>query len=117
MALKRNVPPTRRHTSKNARNEWRKLAPLAHANGRLTMNDARSFAQLCEYLAIATEAREAVERHGLTLETDSGGEKGNPAVQVCLQANIAAERLMRLFALDPAGRAEVERERAITQFL
>jgi P27 family predicted phage terminase small subunit len=104
--LKCPVPPTR--LSKPAREEWLRLASVAHRLGTLTEADLRGFELLTETLATERTARETVAEAGMTVPTADGGMKPHPAVRIMETARNQAARLLESFGLNPKGRSTVE---------
>jgi P27 family predicted phage terminase small subunit len=102
------VPLPAAGLSRLAREEWKKLAPVAHRLGTLTEADLRGFALLCEALGIERQAREAVASEGMTTSTADGGLKPHPAVRIMEGARRDAARLLESFGLNPKGRGTVE---------
>lgn len=93
--------------SKEAKQEWQKLAPEAFTLGTLTQADLCAFALLCETLATEKDARAILKKDGLMLETGTGSQKGHPAIKVLETARGQAHRLLESFGLTPKGRLHV----------
>lgn len=97
MPPKRGVPRAPGHLSEPQRKLWRvtvadyELAGEAHALRLLTL--------ACEALDRCAQAREAIERHGLTFEDGNGNPRARPEVAVERDARLAAARLFRELAL------------------
>jgi P27 family predicted phage terminase small subunit len=70
--------------------------------------DLRGFELLCVTLASETEAREMLQREGLTVPTADGGRKPHPAVRVAETARAQAARLLDAFGLTPQGRQSID---------
>lgn len=97
---RRPAPPA--SLSTRAREEWRRLATIAHAAGTLTARSAKSFEILCEVLATERQARELVATEGITVKTGRDGVKPHPAVRTMETARAHAAVLMKAFRLEPA---------------
>jgi P27 family predicted phage terminase small subunit len=104
----RKCPPPPARLSKYAREEWSRLAPVAHRLGTLTEADLRGFELLVETLATERTARETVGADGLTVPTADGGSKSHPAVRCMETARNQAARMLESFGLNPKGRGTVE---------
>lgn len=96
---RRPSPPA--SLSARAREEWRRLAPIAHEVGTLTARSAKSFELLVEVLATERQARQVVADEGITVKTGKDGVKPHPAVRTMEQARAHAAALMRQFRLEP----------------
>jgi P27 family predicted phage terminase small subunit len=94
--------------SELAAREWRGLAPAAAALGTLTAADLRAFELLAVTLATEAEAREVLQREGLTVSTADGGRKGHPAIKTIETARAQAARLLEAFGLTPRGRQALD---------
>ena len=88
------TPKAPSHLGDKAQAEWRRLAPIAFAQGSLTPSDVPAFGLLCETLA--TE--------GYATKTGAGGAKPHPAVRAMEQARAQAARLLAAFRLTPSSR-------------
>lgn len=87
--------------SSRARDEWARLAPIAHAAGTLSARSAKAFELLVETLATERQARQVVADEGVTVKTGQGGVKPHPAVRVMEQARAQAAAMMKAFRLEP----------------
>jgi P27 family predicted phage terminase small subunit len=96
---RRPSPPA--SLSTRAREEWRRLAPIAHQAGTLTARSAKAFEILVEVLATERQARELVATDGITVKTGRDGVKPHPAVRTMETARAHAAVLMRQFRLEP----------------
>ena len=96
---RRPSPPA--SLSTRAREEWRRLAPIAHEVGTLSARSAKAFEILCEVLATERQARQVVADEGITVKTGKNGVKPHPAVRTMEQARAQAAVMMRQFRLEP----------------
>ena len=94
--------------SAGAAQEWRRLAPVAHAAGTLTKADVCAFGMLCETLSTERQAREVIEREGMVTSTAAGGAKPHPAVRIMENARSQAVALLAQFGLTPRGRQSID---------
>lgn len=76
--------------------------------GTLTQADLRAFELLAVTLAAEAEAREVIQREGLTVLTADGGRKPHPAVRIAETARAQAARLLSGFGLCPKGRQSLD---------
>lgn len=97
---RRPSPPA--SLSTRAREEWRRLAPIAHEAGTLTARSAKVFEILCEVLATERQARELVAVDGIAVKTGRDGVKPHPAVRTMETARAHAAVLLKAFRLEPA---------------
>src|SRR5262249_12500208 len=79
---------------------WRRYASKLHAAGRLTIDNAESFAALCRLIAAARAASAEIEKYGITIGTGTGSRRANPAIAALLQVQKAMEPLQDKFGLD-----------------
>ena len=107
MARLKRAPPPPSHLPDRAAVEWRHLARICIKLGTLTEADIRAFELLCVTLAAETEAREVLQREGLTTPTANGGSKPHPGVRMAETARAQAAHLLAQFGLTPRGRKSV----------
>lgn len=100
-----DAPP---HLSPGAREEWLVLAPVATELGTLRPADLRAFELLCDMLATATEAAEAMRNEGMTVLNSGGGKRAHPAAGIMRESRAQAARLLEQFGLTPKSRAFVK---------
>jgi P27 family predicted phage terminase small subunit len=87
---------------------WRDLAPKIWEAGYLVETDAAAFAILCGILATEKMARQALERDGLTTQSEAGTIKGHPALRAAETARAQARAYLEAFALTPSGRQKID---------
>lgn len=97
-------PPAPRYLSEGARIEWKRIAPVAWAQGTLAKADVRAFALLCECLHSENEARAYIAKHG---HSDELG-RTRPEARAMAQARSQAVSLLKEFALTARSRTNVE---------
>src|SRR5947207_2372019 len=78
---------------------WNLHGPGLIEDQKLSPNNAEEFKMLCRLLATARIASDEIERHGVTIETATGGRKSNPAVAALVSAQAAARQLLTRFDL------------------
>jgi P27 family predicted phage terminase small subunit len=109
------VPAPPAFLSKYAREEWRRLAPEAHALRLLTRLDVSMFGVYCEAYsrwrsiteALREEAKDDPEFRGLCFRNDDGDLVANPLVRVASQAAKDVVRLAGEFGFTPASRSRI----------
>lgn len=102
------APPPPAHLSKRAAAEWRRVGPAVVAIGTLSGADLRAFELLAQTLATESEARELLDRDGMTTATADGGMKPHPALRTMETARTQARALLADFGLTPKGRQGVD---------
>lgn len=102
-----STPPAPGHLTERARDEWERLAPIAHDNGYLGRSDLRAFELLTEALATESEMRETIQREGITIMGGTGP-KAHPALKAMETARNQATRLLIEFGLTPRARGSVD---------
>lgn len=88
-----------------AREEWHRLAPALHADGRLTVRDSGAFAAYCSAYSRWRKAEEEVASETLTITTKQGNAIQNPKVGIANAARRDMVRIAAEFGLTPSARA------------
>src|SRR5262245_12850722 len=99
------IPDAPEFLDRYAMQEWHRLAPSLHADGRLTMRDMAAFAAYCSSYSRWRKAEEECATEGLTITTKHGNAIQNPKVGI---ANASRRDLVRIaaeFGLTPSARA------------
>lgn len=89
------------------RGEWARMAPVFHAAGRLTEADVPALALYCDAFSRYQLARKELETYGVTLNTDLGGTKANPAAAVAKEASATMAKILGAFGGTPADRKKL----------
>lgn len=96
--------------------EWNELAPVLHADGRLTRADRGAFAAYCmaysrwrcaEEAVAAETLEEGARRGALTVKTKSNNVIQNPLVGAANAARRDMVRIAAEFGLTPSARARL----------
>jgi P27 family predicted phage terminase small subunit len=87
-----------------ARTIWKSYAPRAFRDGSLTAANAELFLALCRSLAVAEAAGEEIEANGVTVKSNSGAVRPNPAVKLMFEAHREAQELLSKFGLADVDR-------------
>jgi P27 family predicted phage terminase small subunit len=87
-----------------ATEEWHRLAPELHADGRLTPQDVGEFAAYCNAYGRWRKAEEECKTEGLTITTKSGNVIQNPKIGIANAARSDMVRIAADFGLNPSAR-------------
>ena len=94
---------------KHGQKLWRGLAARLVELGVLTEVDLPAFEAMCLHYALARQALEEVEEHGLTIQ-EEGKTKKNPAMQAFRENMTAYKSLLVEFGLTPSSRSRIVAE-------
>lgn len=100
------------HLSAVARKEWRRLAPVLHEVGVLTLADRAALAAYCQSHARWVEAEEKLRDTPMLLKTPSGDVQQSPWLSVVNKQLEVMGRYMSELGLTPVARARLDMERA-----
>ena len=92
---------------KEARKEWKRLAPKLEMLGVLSELDMAAFAEYCQAYARWKEAEEYISSHGSTFETANGCIMAVPQVNIAKSYLAAMESAAKQFGLTPAARSRL----------
>lgn len=109
-SVKDRVPSAPRWLSKEAKGEWRRIAPLLHRTGLLTEVDGVALGMMCEALAVYHQAKEAMGGEGLIVVSDKGNSYQHPALGIMNSARADVLRWAREFGMTPAARSRISLE-------
>lgn len=90
-----------------AREEWQRLAPDLHTDGRLTVRDSGAFAAYCSSYSRWRKAEEECANEGLTIATKNGNIIQNPKVGIANAARRDMVRIAAEFGLTPSASARL----------
>lgn len=96
--------------SKEAKEEWQRLAPKLEALGLLTAHDEIAFAAYCQAYAKWREAEIFMNENGTIVRTDSGYWQQVPQVTISTQNLKIMMNLSSRFGLTPSDRARLDLE-------
>lgn len=99
-------PPT---LSPRATVFWKRLIPLCVRLRTVRTADLPALELLAAVMATEHEARETLDREGMTVSTGAGGVKPHPCLRVAETARNQALALLDRFGLNPRSRKAVER--------
>ncbi len=103
MAALTRAPPAPKTLSPRAVAIWRYLSPVCVQLGTLRQSDLTTFGLLVIALATEQDAREALNRDGMTVSTAAGGIKSHPCLKVAERARAQALGLLGQFGLTPVA--------------
>lgn len=120
-AVNRNEPDPRPGATcptwldREAKREWRRIAPELERLELLTVIDRAALAAYCQSYSRWYEAERIVKREGLTIETDKGNVIQHPAVGIANQAMKQMHNFLSDFGMSPAARARLAIEKEPAQ--
>jgi P27 family predicted phage terminase small subunit len=97
--------------SKEAKTEWKRIAPKLLRLGLLTEIDRAALAGYCQCWARWREAERAITRHGMTFVTESGYVCQRPEVGISKHARQGMRAFLAEFGMSPASRTRVAASR------
>lgn len=110
------APKCPRWLSKEAKKEWKRIAPILERLGLLTELDMANLAEYCRAYAQLVEADQFLQKHGQTYQIPKRDEEGK-VIGLCVQqwpqvsiARRAAEEIRvisSLFGLSPSDRSRI----------
>lgn len=92
---------------REAKREWRRVAPELEALGLLTLVDMAALAGYCASYALWKKCAEAIAAEGLTFETDRGYVMQRPEVAIGNKALAEVRAWCAQFGLTPSARARM----------
>ena len=93
--------------SREAKREWRRMAPALETRGLLTEADRSAFAAYCTAYGDWYTAEKVVQKEGTTYTTATGYVRERPEVDQKRKAMKAMRDFLALFGLSPADRTRV----------
>lgn len=99
------VPPAPKWLPPHGKAEWRRIMPQLVADRKIAAHEVGTVEALCLAVARTREAEEALQRYGLTFESDSGP-KRRPETTILKENIEAARRLAAELGLTPASRSK-----------
>ena len=97
------APPAPKTLSPRAAALWRRLLPICVELRTIRRSDLVAFELLVVALATEQDAREALNRDGMTVATAAGGIKSHPCLKVAERARAQALGLLAQFGLTPVA--------------
>jgi P27 family predicted phage terminase small subunit len=102
------LPEAPSHLDLVARQEWDRIVPLLDQLGVLTRTDGAALGLYCMTFSRWCLAQDSIQKDGLTVFTDKGSPKGNPAVAIATQAEAQMHRLLVEFGCTPSSRGRLK---------
>ncbi len=93
---------------KEAKREWKRVAPELERLGLLTVVDGAALAAYCQAYARWKQAEELIKREGMTVTTDSGYMMPHPAVKIAEKAQQLIKSFCAEFGLTPSSRSRMQ---------
>ena len=93
------------HMLPEAKQEWKRLAPILMGMGLLTAADAVPFEGYCTAYARWLEAQEEITRHGSIYKDNEGRIRPNPYIAIANQQMREIKSLAAEFGLTPSNRS------------
>lgn len=84
--------------------EWQRIIPLMSDNLPLSALDLQSVASYCMAVSKIQAAQAEINKHGLMVQTTTGGMKPNPAIRVQNDATAQMQKFSRDLGLTPYAR-------------
>lgn len=109
------VPDCPSNLSHEAAKAWKRLAPMIHDMGVLTVVDGSALERMCETYAEIIQYQKDIDEGGATYRstTDSGASiiKSNPAVSMLANADRRFKAYLVEFGLTPASRSKLKTDK------
>lgn len=102
------LPRCPAHLSDAARREWRRLAPVLHGAGILTVADRAVLAAYCQAYARWVEAEEHLAKTPALLKTPSGYVQQSPWLSIANKQMEIMGRYMTELGLTPVARTRLD---------
>jgi P27 family predicted phage terminase small subunit len=106
------IPKCPAHLGKEAKAEWRRLAPMLDSSGILTTIDAIALGNLCQAYVTMQLAQAQLDKTGLLVKTQSGFVQQSPLVAIVSSSMEMVNRLCREFGLTPSSRSRLSTDNA-----
>jgi P27 family predicted phage terminase small subunit len=109
----KGIPEMPRFLNPEARAEWKRIVPILHKMGVLTVADGKALAAYCSCYSQLSKSEAAIEKFGLicvTLDQVTGVAelKANPAVRIKSDALRQMKSFLIEFGLTPASRSKLQ---------
>ena len=108
-----NIPKPLVHLDREAKKEWKRLAPILHNAGMLTEGDLAAFGAYCSAYSSWRTAEKRLQAKlsenggDITFETDKGYQQQIPEIGIVNQARQIMIKMAREFGLTPSARAGI----------
>lgn len=102
--------------SRDAKREWRRIAPELERVGLLTIVDMAGLAGYCESYSLWKRCQEKLTGDGLTYETDTGYIRPRPEVAIAAGALAEIRQFCQQFGLTPSARSRLMLPEALGSF-
>lgn len=102
------LPDCPSHLDAIARTEWERIVPILSRMRVLSELDGTALALYCQSYSRWVLAEQDIAKNGLTVNTQKGGPKTNPAVAISAAAVAAMHRLLTEFGATPSSRTKIK---------
>jgi P27 family predicted phage terminase small subunit len=102
------IPKPPSYLTKEAKREWRSLAPMLKAAGLLTNLDGNALGLLCSAIARSNEAERELAANGSIITTPSGIQRVSPWALIANKASKQVIALCVEFGMTPSARTRVK---------
>lgn len=92
---------------KEAKREWKRVAPELERLGLLTIVDGAALAAYCQAYVRWKQAEEIIKREGMTVTTETGYIMPHPAVKIAEKAQQLIKAFCAEFGLTPSSRSRM----------
>ncbi len=92
---------------KEAKREWKRVAPELERLGLLTVVDGAALAAYCQAYARWKQAEEIIKREGMTVTTETGYVMPHPAVKIAEKSMQLIRAFCAEFGLTPSSRGRM----------
>lgn len=104
------VPPAPTWLDREARAEWRRVAPQLAQLGCIAEQDRALLAQYCALWSEVIDLQRQVRRLGWSQSTESGATVATPEARLLMQARTQLRAYAAQFGLSPASRANLSHQ-------
>ena len=102
------IPSPPDELSKEALQEWKRIAPLLLAAGMITVIDRAALAAYCQSYGRWAQAERGLAAGELVMKTARGNLVYNPLVRIANKAMADMVRFAAEFGMTPSGRSQVK---------
>jgi P27 family predicted phage terminase small subunit len=101
------APNCPRELSKEAKKEWKRIAPLLYDMGVLSTIDIAALAAYCECWSRWRDAERNIAKYGAVIKTPTGYPIQSPYVSIATKAIEQMRRFLSEFGMTPASRSRI----------
>lgn len=105
---KPEMPKCPHWLDKEAKREWKRVAPELHRLGLLTVVDRTALAAYCQLYARWRKAEEAIRGKGMSFKTESGYESSIPEIKIAERTLQLIKAFCAEFGMTPSSRGSMQ---------